>query len=375
MKVTMQIAFGRIQDKGNYQGQYENKKIDLIKIEWIKEPKKFMVFTWKPGYSWILRQTYENYESKVSEISMIGQEASAIMLILEESHDYKELNMRAAYAIKSVYIGYRGMKVKTIKCNAKTNKYKVFDFDQQQYKTNEYSQKFQSDLKKISQTFEKEINIYKQLKLNLKYAIKHKQKATEFSNKLAEVKQSVGPEVIKKLQEFKNNSLVKINNSKFQDFLTVKEEGQSFKNSISQKIGGRPSSGTISSPANDCLQLKKLKPNSLSGFYYIKPECSPKPLRVFCDFTVYGDAVDIFIDNDDSDHPNPDLSYLNINDYASIRYRCAKLGLTPIQLYNKQMTQRIYDLLSAIGYDLSKPFGVPLGYDYSCKSQKCSKTI
>lgn len=43
--------------------------------------------------------------------------------------------------------------------------------------------------------------------------------------------------------------------------------------------------GTVSKhPSNSCFTIKKLAPFKKSGYYWIKPDCVPNPLRVFCDF-------------------------------------------------------------------------------------------
>lgn len=130
--------------------------------------------------------------------------------------------------------------------------------------------------------------------------------------------------------------------------------------------------GTKETPAENCLHIRKLDSSSISGFYYIKPECVAKAFRVFCDFTIYGDSVDIYIFKDGSYLPNPDMSYLNINKASDIKAQCAKYGLSPIDLQNRDMVERIFQLLMVSGMDLSQDNYVPLGYDYSCKNNKCS---
>jgi len=83
--------------------------------------------------------------------------------------------------------------------------------------------------------------------------------------------------------------------------------------------------GSKEAPGENCLHIKKLEPNALSGFYYIKPDCNEKPLRVFCDFTLFGDDVYIYIFKNKFYLANPDLSYLNINNADDIRAHLIKL--------------------------------------------------
>ena len=43
-RVIMQIFFGKIMDDKNFKGQYEIQKIDQITIDWVKAPKKFLIY-------------------------------------------------------------------------------------------------------------------------------------------------------------------------------------------------------------------------------------------------------------------------------------------------------------------------------------------
>jgi hypothetical protein len=347
----------------------------LIKIEWIKEPTRFSVYTWKPGYSWILRQSFINYKGKMTEIRLRSIDAAAIMIVLEESQSYEELGNRPAYAIKKIYAGYFSMRVKILSpCINKPLKYKTFDFETQYYKTTPFTPAYHSTAKQMSIAFEKMINNFRSLRAQMSGVAQIQQKATNYHKMLEQFK-IAAVDMVNKMHDFKNTSLTKLKNTQLNEYLKNDSDGQVFKKNLAGKYKGQPKLGEKSNPAIDCLSLKRIVPNSLSGFYYIKPSCAPKALRVFCDFTIYGEAVDIHIFNDNSKVPNPDLSYLKIDDFMSIRYQCAKLGMYPIEIQNREMIQRIHNVLSAIGYDLSQPKGVPLGYDYTCKTNKCNKVI
>jgi hypothetical protein len=373
----MQIHFGLMNDFGPYHGQYESKKIDLIRLEWVRPPRKFSVLTWKPGYSWIVRQSFDNFNGKVTEIRMKGQEAAAVMLILEGGFAYPELGNKVAYALKNIYIGYNAMKVKRIfGCGSKGSS-KLFDFDQQGFRLNLFTPQYDKEMKRVSISYERMIGSFKDLKKQMTNTNALKQMATDYLKKLEKFKKSLSQN-IKKVQDFRVNNLKKFQNSQLQDLLSNDADGKSFKKNLTQKYKGADKLGTRNNPAIDCFSLISKEPNANSGFYYIKPSCAPKdqkPLRVFCDFNLFGQAVDIYIFNDNSKVPNPNLSYLKIEDYLSIRLQCAKLGLYPIEIKNRQMVQRIYELLTAMGYDLSQSKGIPLGYDYTCKTNKCSRVI
>lgn len=370
-KATVQVFFGKIM-KGVNKGKFENKKIDMIKIEWVREPKKFSIFTWKPGFSWTLQQVYTNYKSKTSEISIIGEDAAAIMIVMDESHIYPELGNITAYAIREVSITYNSMKLKNDNCANFSNKFKVFDFDTQNYHKLENTKDYKSVRKKLSLVFEKMISSYTGVKKSFQKILKSKLKAEELKSKLQTLKKNIASESVKQLRNFKADVLPSIKNSMFTSYLESLG-GKHIMSSITDKNATITSGriGTKDLPATDCLNIRKLHRKALSGWYYVKNDCSPKPLRVFCDFTIFGDAVDIYVYNDGNTEPNPDLSYLNIKDFNSVRFICSKVGLFPIQVNNKDTVKRIYQVLNTLGYDLSKSVAVPLGYDYSCKNGHC----
>ncbi len=372
-KATVQILFGKMH-KGPNKGKYETKKIDLIKIDWIKMPKKFMLYTWRPGYSWTLRAVYDNYKEKVSDIQIIGEEASAIMIVLDKSHVYPELGNITGYAIREVTITYNSIKLKNDNCANYKESLKVFDFDTQNYHKLESKKDYEEVRKKLSTNYEKSIASYNQMKNSGMSTLKTHNQAQGLMSKLSKLKKSIAGETIKKLRNFKSDLLPKISNSVFLDQINSKGPA-GLVNSIMRQKSTKGGLGTKDSPGIDCLSIKKLRKNTLSGWYYLKNECMSKTIRVFCDFTIIGDAVDIVIFNDDQPEPNPDLSHLGITDFNSIRYQCAKLGLFPIQVSNARSVERIYQVLELVGYDLSKPVVVPLGYDYTCQNGKCGGII
>lgn len=94
-------------------------------------------------------------------------------------------------------------------------------------------------------------------------------------------------------------------------------------------------------------------------------------MRVFCDFE-FGKGRSYYVYN----MKNPigkDIGF-SIKDYKDIRYQCAKIGLEPISVTGspKQIENLRY-YIKAVGYDLSKRYQIPLGYDYACNDGKCSR--
>jgi hypothetical protein len=69
------------------------------------------------------------------------------------------------------------------------------------------------------------------------------------------------------------------------------------------------------------------------------------------------------------------LESYDIKNYIDVRYYCSKLGLFPIEIKNKDYIGRISNLLKFLGWDLSLPNIIPLGYDYGCEKSSCTNTF
>jgi hypothetical protein len=365
-KVTIQIPFGR-ETHGQFTGQNATKKVEEITINWVRQPKKFMLYTWRPGFSWTLRETFINYKEKITQISLYSEEISAIMIEIEDGYEVPEYNSQIAYAIRSIYIGYNALPIKLVPCLAVEKKYKLFDFDKQHDvqlpNTNDYI----SEKAKLSITFEKVVADYHKIKANLLYIKKAKAQAQGAFDKLGKFVNGDFKKAMEKLKNFKND-LHSLQNSQFEKTFKTLANG---KNNISHNV----KIGTKENPAENCLHLKHNNPNIISGFYYIQPECAKIAIRVFCDFALFDEAVDIFVFNDgNSEIANADLSYLQIKDENSVRYQCARYGFEPLQINNESTIQRINHLLVSMGYNMNQGV-VPLGYDYDCAGNKCNENF
>ena len=161
--------------------------------------------------------------------------------------------------------------------------------------------------------------------------------------------------------------------SKNQKYIKVIKDNN-FESFLSKKNGNEISTlgSSMDNALSDCHKIKTINPVVKSGFFWIKPRCSPKAMRVFCDFSLIGKGVSFLLFNGNQ-APNTALTSLGLESYKDIRYVCAKMGLEPINVKNKDMMKRIMDLLKIFGWNLGEPFTIPLGWDYNCaKDQACS---
>ena len=124
-------------------------------------------------------------------------------------------------------------------------------------------------------------------------------------------------------------------------------------------------------PAKDCASIIIAYPSKRNGFYWIKNECTPKPIRVYCDFYSYKNkgGLDYFIYNRNNEVNTRMYSFKN---YKDIRAECAQLGLEPIQIKNLRILKIVHYLLKKLKYNLKENVIIPIGYDYNCDISKCS---
>lgn len=125
-------------------------------------------------------------------------------------------------------------------------------------------------------------------------------------------------------------------------------------------------------PAIDCAHIIKAFPSKRSGMYWIKNECMPKAIQVYCDFDSYENkgGLDYYIFNDNQPINTPFKT--KFRNYLDIRYKCNVLGLEPLEIKNDKMLSIVYNLLKILKYDLNSDTIIPLAYDYNCDVSKCA---
>ena len=367
-KVSVQILFGKFKNEFG-QFIYESKKVDVIRIEWSIYPKILKVFTWKQGGSWIEKKSFNNLSSKHTEVNFTGEQFAAVMFVFEDGYQQKDLGNRIAYGITDLFLGAKSKKIRVGNCKNIDQKFKIFDFDNQSYRKTDKTPDYNVARNKLQNTFtilRTKYYILLKDKMSIPMA---QNKGKDMRKILIQTLKKLKEKILEKINFFQFNHLRKIKNTEFDKIINARRLMHMLfpHTAISKQIG------TYNFPGKDCLAIKKAKKSGISGWYFIKPECSSKPLRVFCDFSVKKDAFDIFVFNDENDFPNPNISYLKIQKPADIRYYCAKNGLYPIKLHSAKMVTRVAQVLKLMDYDLNLPIAIPLGYDYNCDLNKsCS---
>ncbi|KFG31289.1 F5/8 type C domain-containing protein [Toxoplasma gondii p89] len=121
-------------------------------------------------------------------------------------------------------------------------------------------------------------------------------------------------------------------------------------------------------PADDCYSIKTRESSAVSGFYWIMPQCSPAPLRVYCDMTT---GTSIYVWNG---HPprKPGVTLDDVVSLNDVRNACARVGLEPMVPKSPQHFQSILSALHQMGFNLNGKGAVPLAFDYSCLYGACT---
>ncbi|KFH14020.1 F5/8 type C domain-containing protein [Toxoplasma gondii MAS] len=124
---------------------------------------------------------------------------------------------------------------------------------------------------------------------------------------------------------------------------------------------------SASYPAEDCYAVKTQDPSAASGFYWVLPRCAPEPLRVYCDMKTATSMY--FWHGTPGAKPGGNIND-KVNSLASLRLRCAEVGLEPLVLRSADHLQAIKDATELIGYGDSGV--IPLAYDYGCLNGHCT---
>jgi len=303
----------------------------------------------------------------------------------ETSHDLKLYNLKVLqikmtdnalqymglpiYGITEIYIDDGGIKLGRKECRKiKDETSMTWFLDEQYYYLIAEKDPWVQAWNKLTQTYLKLRSLDRQINLNWKVVKPTKKKAKHLQVLMRKVMKEMSS-VLEKLKVYRSMELNSIIHPKFIDII----ETYRIENYFDQGVGDEKSSYgvTIENPALDCFMIKKLIPTKKSGFYWIKPRCSNKPLRVFCDFSIQGKGVSIFVFNDNQS-PNTVMEGAILESFRDIRYQCALSGLEPIQIKNPDFLRRILQLLGIYGWDMARPLIVPLGHDYECEDFACS---
>lgn len=308
--------------------------------------------------------------------------SSSILIQLDKGNQFPEFDNKTVYALRNIFIGSKSYKVVYDECKNLPYHTIIFDFEAQNYLNIDKTNIFIKESVKYSLSLESMISFFKKLQKIFKVFAKLKQTSVEIKSKLEDYEKNTIITSISTLKNFRSNILTKYSNVQYLDYYKKLESSvsteissmseSSFNNDSSDlnTLINKPTLGASSSnPADSCIQIKKVLSNSLSGFYYIKNDCMEEAIKLWCDFSIYKESVDILVYSGNSNEQNPNLKEWNIEDYKSINYQCAKIGLKPINFKSQEIISRTIDLIKYLNYNLNIDHVIPIGFDYDCATK------
>lgn len=258
--VTIQFIFGKIKCDCKENGAYEKRIIDIIRISWEREPLDFSVYIWNPGFSWKNIYATKGNTSKSTEISLIAETATGMMIRMTNGNKLPDLGDMVSYAIKSVVVGFKGYLLKYGAYKDRSIDTRLFEFEVQNFITKASTKDYNQSLQSLGQNFEKSVSAYKLVKTNLPSIDKVKKQGSDMCKKLHSFSSTVGEEAIASLNNFKQNSLKGFENSQFTEALTKFGEASA----LASVVGSKASSLAVNANFSASASL------SLSGGFSAK---------------------------------------------------------------------------------------------------------
>ncbi len=341
-----------------------------LKIIWKYPAKNFDIFAYTVEKRWKHMFKVTGNKKKESNFRLKSYNISALQIKMTKSVEtYMKLPI---YGITEIELLDGGMRLTRDNCKNSNKLLKKWFIDLQFFFVISAKVPYTQAWNKLTQTYLKLRSLSREIHLDWKMIETANKKALHLKQEMNDLEVQLKA-ILKKLKSYMSMDLPSIMNPKFIDIIVKHLFHNYFEKSKNGEINEMNQVGATSKSAvSDCHKIKAINPLKKSGFYWIKPRCAPKPLRVFCDFSSYGKGVSFIIFNNDQE-PNTDLDTLEIETYQDIRYICAKQGYYPIDIINKDMMTTLVYLLKSRGWDISRSMTIPLGYDYECDDGACSE--
>jgi len=316
---------------------------DMV-ISWKFPAKSFKIIGLYPdGYWKVFKNTIDNRDD-TTYINLMNRDLMGLKIIMRESTT--KIEEKNVYGIKtiSIHTGSRFMRrdpCKEILLDA--NKFELISVNVLDKVTGDEFKRSKAALHQTRSKLKIVENLYQKVPDSI---IRMKESATNIIQKL----------------NFLSNNFIDIKNRLkiFGEFLQT-ENIRIFTLAANEYF-----------PAMDCSSIIRSYPSKRSGMYWIKNECMPKALNVYCDFDSYKKigGLDYYIFNDNQPINTPLKD--KFKGYLDLRYKCNQLGLEPMEIKNDDMIYKIYNLLKILKYDLNTDTIIPIAYDYNCDVSKCA---
>ena len=334
-------------------------------IKWKYIAKEFEVYTMTLEKGWKRLSKIKNNKKRKNSfiLNLVNLKAIRIKMYVPLE---KYMN-QGIYGIYSLNLNSGGIPIKKKKCDKGSIALKTWVIDDQWYYLTSKKLEYIRAYNIISKTI-KQLKSIKSIINNEWKTIALMKANAKRLNKMIKESHTKALSILEKIKVFK---AVDLKSKKYPQYYRILRKLNYIKTFSTKKSKSIHLGAKMETPAKDCNIIKKIFPKKKSGFYWIKPNCSKKPLRVFCDFSIKDKGVSIYVWNNNQS-PNTEISNYSIETFRDIRYLCAKKGLEVINIANKDILNRIKQILKVKGWNLGLPYAIPLGFDYGCDGNLCS---
>lgn len=254
-----------------YKVSFPKDNVKEIEITWKYIPEKFEIMGFTNGY-WRSFGIFSEVDKAVSTIKIGLKSLDAIKIMLYKAGEKSRFNGQVIYGISGLKIKSGAKKVSLRDCNAEStqNKWLIDDVN---FVDTETSVKIAYEFSQLYQNSNRLLDLLAILtnwppKINLMIA-----KAKILQGQISSFESEL-IELDLKLEQYKASNL-------------AEEEEERKKVSSLGAVGS--SSGR---PASSCSEIKIMFPYKMTGFYWLKPECSKFAIRAFCDYTSFKSGMD-----------------------------------------------------------------------------------
>ena len=337
-------------EKAEFKLVFQASTVKEIEIQWKYLPEHFEVLCNINGYWRSFLSNKENSEHIV-KINIGTKTISGVKILLIKAAQEAKFNDKVVYGISHLKIKTGAREVHLKDCNSETNsQLNKWFVDDANFVDVSPPPKLAYEFQHLYDNTNRLLDLVHTIMTWPPRIEQMMQKAKLIASQTVKIENDINGLDLK-LEQFKSNYL-------------VEEEEDAKKDSGLGTVGA-----SATRPAISCAFIKNLFPYKMTGYYWIKPECAKVAIRVFCDYTTSENGMDYAYYGGLGDS----VVKSKIKNIDDVKYYCAKLGLSPVQLRSKDQIQLIHRYLSDIGVNLQSKGFVPMGVDYGCITrEECS---
>ncbi len=249
----------------------QSDNIKEIQITWKYIPKQFEIMGFTNGY-WRSFGKISDNDKETNTIRVGIKSLSAVKVIMFIPDEKSRFNGQVIYGITNLKVKSGAKRVGLRDCNSEStlNKWLVDDVN---FVDTETSQKLAYEYSQLYQNTNRLLDLIATL---TKWPVKINLMISKAKNLQKDIT-NLEDELINidlKIEEYKSKNLGD----------EIEER---------KKVSTLGAVGSSSNkPAASCSEIKTLFPYKMTGFYWLKPDCTKFAIRVFCDYSSFKNGID-----------------------------------------------------------------------------------